>query len=163
MHVKRRYNQVEIAYNWFRLSNILFSILILAVLYGAGSFLGFPFPVWVVLVLLWAYFFIVGCVNKTNILITDQHISVGYSPLPWVGVKQVETRDIKQLYVLKKKAFSASGYSVLFVVYAVPHTGEDIPLTEGFAEKKQALYIRQEVEKYLGIDTKDWLTREIFQ
>ncbi len=157
MHVKRRYNQVEITYNWFRLSNILITVLAAAVAFGGGYFGDIPFVIRSLIAVLLMYVAIAGWVNKTRILITDQHISVSYFPLPWVGAKTIDTEAVKKLYNQKKTFMSFGGHAVLIVSDGV----EDLKLVGGFVDKKQAVYVQQEIERYLGIDNQGWLVREM--
>ncbi len=163
MQVKRRYNLVEISYSWFRLSNIFITVLAVGVSYGGGFFADIPLLIRLCLAVILTYIAIAGWINKTRIRITDKHISVSHSPLHWMGAKVVDTCGITRLYSQKKEFVSTNGYSIFFAVFAVPENGEDIKLVGGFTEKQQALFVQQEIEKYLGIDTEDWLVRKMLE
>jgi hypothetical protein len=101
-----------------------------------------------------SYYAITGWFNKTDIKVTKQYIDISHKPLPWIGNKKIDSNDIKQLYGKEKISRSNNSSSVTYEVHVIMNSGNDTKLLSGLASSEQALYIEQEIEKYLGIKNK---------
>jgi len=97
------------------------------------------------------YFVICGYVNRTYITISYDALSVVHKPLPAPGQKTVKRSDLKQLYSKEKVHHGRNGTSYSYDVMAITHSEETIKILSGLSASEQALFIEQEIEKYIGI------------
>jgi len=98
------------------------------------------------------YFALTTWLNKTHIFVSQNAIEVKHQPLPWVGNKRLETKKIKQLYSKREISSSSSNNrtSVHFSLHVISFDEEDLTLLK-VENSTQALFLEQEIEKYLGI------------
>ena len=101
-----------------------------------------------------SYYAITGWFNKTYIKVTSQYIDISHKPLPWMGNKKINSYDIKQLYGKEKISRNNNSSSVTYEVHVIMNSGYDTKLLSGLSNSEQALYIEQEIEKFLGIKNK---------
>ena len=114
------------------------------------DFLFFPIEVLVIIGL--TYYALAGWFNRTHIFVSHDRILVRHRPLPFLGNKTLSASDIKQLYAKKKISRRLEGdTSVTYEVHAITHGGRNVKLVRGLDSSEQALFIEQEIEKYLGI------------
>ena len=100
------------------------------------------------------YYVIAGYINKTIIEVNSMFLTVQHKPLPSFGAKQINTFDIKQLYSKEKITRGKNGVTFTYEVHAVLDNGNIIKVVAGLQKSEQALYIEQEIEKYLKIEDK---------
>jgi hypothetical protein len=100
------------------------------------------------------YYTLAGYINKTLVRINYERISVRHRPLPYWGHKTLLSRDIKQLYSKEKISRSSNRETITYEVHAMTHSGKSIKLVPYMASSEQALFVEQEIEKYLGIKDK---------
>jgi len=98
------------------------------------------------------YYVVAGWLNRTHILIGQGKIAVRHRPVPWIGEKTLEAADLRQLYAKDKVSHSRNDTSVTYEVRAVTRSGRNIELVSGLESSEQAVYIEQEIEKYLNIE-----------
>ncbi len=98
-----------------------------------------------------AYFTLAGFLNRTTITVELGLLTIQHGPLPWVGNKHLLDEDIKQFFCKEKVSHSDSGTSYSYDVYADLRDGESKKLLSGLNSAEQALFIEQELERYLGI------------
>ena len=98
-----------------------------------------------------SYYAVAGWLNKTNIYVSQHALEIQHKPLPWFGNKRLLVKDIKQLYSKEKISHSKNGTSVSYEVRVATNSGKDTKLLSGLETSEQALFIEQEIEKYLGI------------
>lgn len=98
------------------------------------------------------YYVVAGWFNRTHIFVSHGKIAVHHRPILWWGNKELESSNLKQLYVKEKISQSRNSTSVTYEVHAITHNGRNIKLVTGLETSEQALYIEQEIEKYLGIE-----------
>jgi hypothetical protein len=97
-----------------------------------------------------AYYAVAGWLNRTHILVGQGKIAIQHRPIHWLGNKKLNVSDIKQLYA-KVVVGGRSGISVTYEVHAATRSGRSIKLVTGLGNSEQAVYIEQEIEKYLNI------------
>jgi hypothetical protein len=97
------------------------------------------------------YFVICGYLNRTYVTISYDALSIVHKPLPAPGQKTVNRNELKQLYSKEKVHHGRNGTSYSYDVMAITHGGQTIKLLAGLDASEQALFIEQEIEKYLGI------------
>jgi hypothetical protein len=97
------------------------------------------------------YFVIGGYINKTYITVSYDRLNVCHRPLPFPGNKTIARDELKQLYSKERISHTSNGTSVSYEVYALTHSGKKEKLLSGLTRSEEALFIEQEIEKYLGI------------
>ena len=90
-------------------------------------------------------------VNKTHIFVSKDAIEIKHLPLPWPGNKRIEKRNIKQLYGKEEIRNHNRGVHISYEVHIISTDDRDLTLLKGLKTSSQALYLEQEIEKYLGI------------
>ena len=101
--------------------------------------------------------------NTTTITIGCDEIKVRHAPVPAFGEKTIARAGIQQVYS-KKTIISPGWYALQYHPYwlnsypyktcgvnVIVNGGGDIKLIGGFCRKEDALFIEQQIEKYLGI------------
>ncbi len=92
-----------------------------------------------------------GWLNRTRITVGRGKVSVRHGPLPWFGNLDMDSSALKQLYVKEVISNSRNGTSVRYDLNALTRDGRSIKFAGGLENSDQALYIEQEIEKFLGI------------
>ena len=103
-------------------------------------------------VLIAIYYAIATLVNKTNIYVSQKAIEIKHQPLPWFGSKRIETSNIKQFFLRSFQDTSSSRGGKGYYVNILTHEHQEIYFLSGFNNRDEALYLEQELEKYLGIE-----------
>ncbi|MBN1935440.1 MAG: hypothetical protein JW934_12300 [Anaerolineae bacterium] len=98
------------------------------------------------------YYALAGYINKTHIYVDHSTISIRHAPLPSFGNKTIDASDIKQVYVKRHVSHSRRGTSVTFQVCALTHSEKNLKLLSGLSSDEQALFVEQEIEKFLRIE-----------
>ena len=98
------------------------------------------------------YTVLAGYFNKTYIRISRNSLTIVHRPLPWLGQKNLTQHNLQQLYSKEVAYNGKHGYSYSYSVQAVIKNGETIELISGLPSKDAALFIEQEIEKYLKIE-----------
>ena len=101
-----------------------------------------------------AYYTIARWLNRTRIVVSRDKITVRHGPLPWIGNKEVEASNLKQVYrVEQEHRSSKGGRTVTYEVYTLTGDGQSVKLLDGLTglTSEQALFIALQIEKYLGI------------
>jgi len=99
------------------------------------------------------YYTLTTWLNKTHIFVSQDAIEIKHKPLPWFGNKRLETKNIKQLYSKEEISTSSSNNrrSITYKLHIVSHGEDDMTLLS-VENSQQALFLEQEIEKYLGIE-----------
>jgi hypothetical protein len=98
------------------------------------------------------YTALAGWVNTTRITVNQGRIAVRHGPLPWIGQRDLDASDVKQLYSKEKISRGRNSTTTTYEVHAVTHTGKNVKLLSGLESSEQALYIEQEIERYFRIE-----------
>jgi hypothetical protein len=97
------------------------------------------------------YYVIAGWFNKSTILVSKSALEINHKPIPWFGNKTLKSTDLKQLYAKEKINRNKNGTSIIYEVHAILRNERNIKLLSGLESSEQALYIEQEIEKFLKI------------
>lgn len=92
-------------------------------------------------------------INQTSLSITKRKLRIRTLPLrnPLFRSKEIDTRDLKQLYVSKYTESTTNGVpNFAYALYAILADGETVSLLRGMNRQTQQ-YIEKEIEGYLGI------------
>lgn len=98
-----------------------------------------------------SYFALAGWLNHTQILVSPEDLAIRHAPLPWFGQQELKSRSLRQLYSKEVVSYSKNGRTVRYELRAITDEGRNIKLLSGLESSEQALYIEQQIEKYLSI------------
>lgn len=99
-----------------------------------------------------AYIAVAGLVNSTLVRVGMGEIEVSHSPLPWFGKRHLETTGIAQLYSKQVSHSSRQRTSQTYEVHLATRDGRQVKLLSGLESSEQALFLEQEIERYLGVE-----------
>jgi hypothetical protein len=108
--------------------------------------------------LLMTYYCIALFINQTHILINVKYLTISHKPLPFPGAKSLYIRDFKQFYTKERAIRSRSSsrshsyYRYIYDLMGISHQDKHIKILSGLSDKIQALYIEQQIEKYLKME-----------
>jgi len=100
------------------------------------------------------YYTLAGYLNKTFIDVNFNSITIRHEPLPFWGVKKVSSKKVIQLYCKRDDFFNSRNIYRPFAVHAITNERKNIKLLSGLDNSDQALFIEQEIEKFLSIEDK---------
>lgn len=101
-----------------------------------------------------AYYLLCKYFNKTTFRVTRNYLTTEHSPfpIPFYGAKDVEVSEIDQLYCKEYVSHSQNKQPIYaYAVYLITKGGKEVKVLKGLSTPQQALYIEQEVEKFLGL------------
>jgi hypothetical protein len=100
------------------------------------------------------YFTIVSYVNSTTISVSNQTLSIQHGPLPTFSQnKEYPSADIAQLFCMQKISRGSKGSTTIFYeLYAILRDQRRELLIGSMYDAQQALYLEQEIERYLRIE-----------
>jgi hypothetical protein len=98
------------------------------------------------------YTALAGWINRTRITVDQGRISVRHGPLPWLGNKDLDGSNVKQLYSKEKVSRGRNSSTTTYEVHALTASGKNEKLLSGLETSEQALYIEQEIERYFRIE-----------
>ena len=153
---------LQMAYKWFGWNTVYLSVFvviwdgILFILYagmrGHLDPMALLLPsVHVVAGIVMTYSAIAGWFNRTYLRVGRGMLEVFHRPVPWIGNKTLPATEIRQLFVKDHVEYRNKILTVTFEVHAITQEGKTIKLVRGLASHEQALFMEQEVEKYLGL------------
>ena len=160
MSITRQYDSMTIIRNWFDLEVIAISVFAVfwngLIFNNNSNFERVESLPWIHILagIALSYYAITGWFNKTYIHVKKYQIQISHKPLPWIGNKKIDVADIKQLYGKEKISRNNNNSTVTYEVHVIMNSGNDTKLLSGLATSEQALYVEQEIEKYLGIKNK---------
>jgi hypothetical protein len=99
-----------------------------------------------------AYYVLAGYFNTTLVRVGMGELSISQGPFPYPGNKRLDSVSIKQLYCKERshRGEDLTGWS--YELHIVTTDGKHEKLLTGLDESEQALYLEQEIERYLGIE-----------
>ncbi len=99
-----------------------------------------------------AWFTLAGLLNTTTIRARRGLVEITSGPIPCGGNATLSTDDLAQLYCKESVSHSKNGTSYSYQVLAVTKANVRKTLLKGLNEADQALFIEQELERFLGIE-----------
>lgn len=97
------------------------------------------------------YYTIAGYINKTYIGLNYNILKIKHAPLPFWGNREIPVEELSQLYVKRHEQQGKNKTTVTYQLHATLKSGEEKTLVTGFDEPEKALYLEQEIEKFLRI------------
>lgn len=160
----QRGSEIEIVRKWFGWQTVILTVFAGVwngvIFAGPGAFTEDMPPLFALLFAVagvcLAYYAIALWVNRTRIIVSRDKIAVRHGPLPWVGNKEVETANLKQVRAREQEFQNRRGVS-LYRIHQVCAEWDDRSETligDCFDNPTdaQALFISEEIEKYFGIE-----------
>lgn len=93
-----------------------------------------------------------GLVNRTEIMVSPDGLRVNNGPLPWYGNIQYDVLDIAQFYCVEQIQHSRHHVHYRYHLNALTKDGKKLPVLRHLNEKDHALFIEQELERFLAIE-----------
>jgi hypothetical protein len=97
------------------------------------------------------YCTLAGFLNTTTIRIGYGMLEVHSGPVPWGGNLSIPYDEIEQIYCEEKVHHGKNGTSRTYNVMAVCRNKEIKTLLSGLTDAEQAMYLEQELERFLRI------------
>jgi predicted Zn finger-like uncharacterized protein len=98
------------------------------------------------------YTVLAGYLNKTVIAVSGRELSITHGPLPWRGNKHLKSSNITQVYCKERIQHGKHSTNYTYEVQAILRGGAHEKLLSGLDESEQALYLEQEIERFLEIE-----------
>jgi hypothetical protein len=165
-HLDESGDALTIRWRWFKASvffllffaiawdGFLFAWYTGATLHDGTPFMVFAFPLIHVGVGVWlTYQVLTGFVNSTRVTADRERLVVRHGPLPWLGNKNIESSKLEQIYVAQteKSTKNGSSYFRYEVRAQLKGQAKEVKLLKGLEESEQALFVEQELERFLRI------------
>ena len=101
------------------------------------------------------YTVMAGFLNTTHINATKTRLKIFHEPLWWRGNRELEVSEIDQIFCkLKITRGKHSSTSRSYQLYMIDVTGKHTKLLTNLETPEQALYLEQELERFLEIEDK---------
>jgi len=97
------------------------------------------------------YYVLCMLVNRTIVEVGDGVLSIRHVPLPWRGNRTLPADELDQLYCKQRVHRSRNGSYETYEIYALDKTGQQHKLLSGLPESDDALFLEQQIEKYLHV------------
>jgi len=97
------------------------------------------------------YLTVATFLNTTHIRVGNGMIEVKTEPVPWWGNKWLSADDLAQFYCRETAKRGKHGTHYTYDVMAIRKDNARETLVQGLLNSDQALYIEQEIERFLGI------------
>jgi hypothetical protein len=97
------------------------------------------------------YYTVAGFLNRTVVEVSHEGLRIYHTPLPWFGNKTIPVSDLAQLYREEVVSRENRSTRVTYQLSAVSKESKKIKLLGGIETADVALFLEQEIEKWLGI------------
>jgi len=98
------------------------------------------------------YFALAGWFNVTHINVNNYSLNIQHKPLWWFGNQTISTSNIKQIYCQLKVHKTKNSESHTYDVFVMTQDDKSVKIVSQLMKKEQALYIEQEIERFLQIE-----------
>ncbi|HMQ31313.1 MAG TPA: hypothetical protein PKD53_11325 [Chloroflexaceae bacterium] len=160
--IERPAGGLRISWRWFTPAAIFLAVFALfwngflcvffwgALSGGAGGFAMFA-SLHVLVGIGVAYWALAMFVNGTTVEASYGALAVRHGPLPALGNLDLPRDGIRQLYCVERVRRSRRSTTVSYSLQAVKADGGSVAVVKGLDNPEQALYLEQELERFLGI------------
>lgn len=93
-------------------------------------------------------------VNTTYIEVDSQTLNISHKPIPFPA-RTVDVANIVQLYTKRRIHRGKNGTTTSYGLYVITADGKNQRLIGSLSDPKQALYMEQEIERFLGIENRE--------
>jgi hypothetical protein len=98
------------------------------------------------------YSTLAGFLNRTNVELTRDKLTVWFEPLPWLGEKTIHTADIQQLFCKEAVSRGKNGPNYSYQLYAVAQDDREVKLIGNLDSPDIARFFEQQLETWLKIE-----------
>lgn len=98
-----------------------------------------------------AYWVAAKLMNRTTIYVSKDWIQVRLGPIPWSGRQDLEREGIRQLFCKEKVKRGKNGTTETYQIEVVLGGNLRKTLVKGLESADQAIFVEQQIEKYLGL------------
>lgn len=168
--IEEKNNQLKITFRW--LSCVSYFIVTFALIINIGMLYGVfnisladnsRWILWIIYFpfLFFLYYSIANLINKTIIIVSEKYLKIRIYPLPWLGNKTFDVKQMTQFYVKKVTSSSHSAgktsSTISYPLYVVLTNGNHQKVIDGLAipNIEIAKMVEQKIEKYLDIENKN--------
>ena len=108
-----------------------------------------------------AYWATAEWMNRTWIVVDPEYVSVRHGPLPWPGNRKLAAAQIRRLHTRTSPWVSGKGQyrRYTYDVLADMQDGKTLKLAGGFADVDQAVRVKQEIDRHLGLKPEQTQTK----
>lgn len=99
-----------------------------------------------------AYFTIASAMNKTQVYVNKNSMAIQHHPIPWIGNKTIEVKEIQQIYVKTVVKTNNQRTYYKYHVLGLTSDNQKIKLVTGLTKYQHAHFIEKKIEDYLGIE-----------
>jgi predicted Zn finger-like uncharacterized protein len=99
-----------------------------------------------------AYYVISGIINSTTVKLGMGELAIEHGPMPARGNMRIPTASILQLYTKEVQSRSRNSVNTYYELHAATNDGKSVKLIGTLDTSEQALYMEQEIERYLRIE-----------
>jgi hypothetical protein len=97
-----------------------------------------------------AYATLAGLLNRTVVEVTSEFLTVRHGPVPWFGNRRMRVAELERLSCERDTDPEKRGWRYVYGVNALTKGASKVDLITEL-DSDQALFIRQEVERWLSI------------
>jgi hypothetical protein len=98
------------------------------------------------------YATLAGFINRTVIRVDQGMLEIAHGPLPWPGNKSLPAYEIEQVYCQETVHHGKNGTSRTYSVQLILKGNRRETLVKNLTDCDQAIYIEQELERFLNIE-----------
>lgn len=160
--VDQDYEGLKITRKWFNLTTIFltffclfwdgFMVMWFSISISTGAYEMAAFgSIHAIVGICLTYWCIASYVNNTTITASSYLIKIQHAPLPFPGSKEYNIAQLEQVYTKERVVRGKNGTSYYYDLYIIDGN-KHTKVLPNLTSKEQALYIEQEIEKYLGIE-----------
>jgi hypothetical protein len=166
--VERDENHLEVSWRWFSVVHIFLVFFCVVwdsfLIFWYSAVISVEGAAWIMAVFPLAhvavglgltYFTIAGFLNRTRLCASHEQLSVAHGPLPWFGARVLPAASIGQLYSRELVTQTRSGTQRSYELQAIEKSGRQLRLLRGLGEVEQALWLEQELERFLGLQDRE--------
>ncbi len=169
MTIEEKNGELKISFRWLSCASyFIFTFALianLAILYGVFSIPLADNSRWILWIiylpfLFFLYYSVANIFNKTSVAVSKQSLKVRIHPLPWLGNKTFDVREMSQFYVKRVTSSSRSAgkttSTISYQLHVVLNNGNHTKVVGGLAilDVETAKLMEQKVENYLGIENR---------
>jgi hypothetical protein len=97
------------------------------------------------------YSALAGFLNKTVVTANSTEVRIKHGPMPWSGNQTIPAVEIQQVFCREVTRGQKHGISYSYNVHILGQNGTERTLLSGLAQVEQAVFIEQQLERYLRI------------
>ncbi|MBU1068767.1 hypothetical protein KJ975_04280 [Myxococcota bacterium] len=98
-----------------------------------------------------SYTTLAGFLNKTVIRLREGHLDITHGPIPWLGGQSLQAGDLEQFFCKENVIQDKNGPYITYQVHAVQRNRTRVLLLKNLGSADQALYVEQEMERFLHL------------